>query len=131
MAGINRVTGATIDNYQHALQSVEVILSTRIGSRIMRRQFGGGVAEILGRAVTPPLFALFQQLVATAIDVWEPRFRVRQIAPLGSVEQIRAGEVGIRFEVDYRPRGHIGDFTVERVVSFGLNFRAGGLQVTP
>jgi uncharacterized protein len=130
MAGINRATGEIIDNYQHALQSVEVILSTRIGSRVMRRHFGGGVAEILGRAVTPPLFALFQQLVATAIDVWEPRFRVRQIAPLGTVEQIRTGQVGIRFEVDYRPRGHVGDFTVERVVSFGLNIRAGGLLVT-
>ncbi|WP_394689051.1 GPW/gp25 family protein [Hoeflea sp.] len=129
MAGIDRSTGRVMSNYDHALQSVEVILSTRIGSRAMRRQFGGGVAEILGRAVTPPLFALFQQLVATAIDIWEPRFRVRQIIPLGTAEQIRAGHVGMRFDVDYRPRGHLGDFTVERVLSFGLNFRAGGIQV--
>jgi len=129
MAGIDRRTGRVISNYDHALQSVEVILSTRIGSRVMRRQFGGGVAEILGRAVTPPLFALFQQLVGTAIDIWEPRFKVRRIVPGGSVDQIRAGAVGMRFEVDYRPRGHLGDFTVERVLSFGLNFRAGGLKV--
>jgi len=129
MAGIDRRTGKIISNYDHALQSVEVVLSTRIGSRVMRRQFGGGVAEILGRAVTPPLFALFQQLVGTAIDIWEPRFKVRRILPQGSVEQIRAGTVGMRFEVDYRPRGHLGDFTVERVLSFGLNFRAGGLRV--
>lgn len=129
MAGIDRRTGKVISNYDHALQSVEVILSTRIGSRVMRRQFGGGVAEILGCAVTPPLFALFQQLVGTAIDIWEPRFRVRKITPLGTVEQIRAGQVGMRFDVDYRPRGHLGEFTVERVLSFGLNFRAGGLRV--
>jgi phage baseplate assembly protein W len=129
VAGIDRRTGRIISNYESALQAVEVILSTRIASRVMRRQFGGGVAEILGRAVTPPLFALFQQLVATAIDTWEPRFRVRQITPLGTVEQIRAGQVGMRFDVDYRPRGHLGDFTVERVLSFGINFRAGGLRV--
>ncbi|WP_339760719.1 GPW/gp25 family protein [uncultured Hoeflea sp.] len=129
MAGIDRRTGKGLSNYDHALQSVEVILSTRIGSRVMRRQFGGGVAEILGRAVTPPLFALFQQLVATAIDTWEPRFQVRKITPLGTVEQIRAGQVGMRFDVDFRPRGHLGDFTVERVLTFGLNFRAGGLRV--
>jgi len=129
MAGIDRRTGKGLSNYDHALQSVEVILSTRIGSRVMRRQFGGGVAEILGRAVTPPLFALFQQLVATAIDTWEPRFQVRNITPLGTVEQIRAGQVGMRFDVDFRPRGHLGDFTVERVLTFGLNFRAGGLRV--
>ena len=130
MVGIDRRTGKVMSNYDHALQSVEVILSTRIATRVMRRHFGGGVAEILGRAVTPPLFALFQQLVATAIDIWEPRFRVRQVIPLGTDEQIRAGQVGIRFEVDYRPRGHLGDFSVERVLSFGLNFRAGGLLVT-
>ena len=129
MAGIDRRTGKVISNYDHALQSVEVILSTRLGSRVMRRQFGGGVAEILGRAVTPPLFSPFQQLVGTAIDIWEPRFKVRRITPQGSVEQIRAGTAGMRFEVDYRPLGHLGDFTVERVLSFGLNFRQGGLKV--
>lgn len=129
MAGIDHRTGQVVSSYDSALQAVEVILSTRIGSRVMRRHFGGGVAEILGRAVTPPLFALFQQLVATAIDIWEPRFRVRKITPLGTVEQIKAGQVGMRFDVDYRPRGHLGDFTVERVLSFGLNFRAGGLRV--
>ena len=129
MAGIDRRTGKIISNYDSALQAVEVILSTRIGTRIMRRQFGGGVAELLGRAVTPPLFALFLQLVATAIDTWEPRFRVRQVVPLGTVDEIRAGQVGVRFDVDYRPRGHLGDFTVERVLSFGLSFRAGGLRV--
>lgn len=129
MAGIDRHTGKVMPNYDHALQSVEVVLSTRIGTRVMRRQFCGGAAELLGRAVTPPLFTLFQQLVATAIDIWEPRFRVRQITPQGTVEQIRAGQVGVRFEVDYRPRAHLGDFTVERVLSFGLNFRAGGLRV--
>lgn len=129
MAGIDRHTGKVISTYESALQAVEVILSTRIGTRVMRRQFGGGVAEILGRAVTPPLFALFQQLVATAIEIWEPRFRVRKIIPLGTVEQIRAGQVGMRFEVDYRPRGHLGDFTVERVLSFSLDFRPGGLRV--
>jgi phage baseplate assembly protein W len=128
MAGIDRRTGKILNNFDHALQSVEVILSTRLGSRLMRRQFGGGVAELLGRAVTLPLFSLFQQLAATSIDIWEPRFKVRRITPQGTVEQIRAGSVGIRIDVDYRPRGHLGDFTVERVVSFDLYFRSGGVE---
>ena len=88
-------------------------------------------AELLGRLVTPALFAAFQQLIATAIDLWEPRFRVRKITPSGTVDEIRLGKVGFLFEVDYRPRGHLGDFTVERVVNFGLSFRAGGVEVNP
>lgn len=122
MAGIDRHTGKVIDNLVSAYQGVEVALSTRIGSRTMRREFGGGVVELLGRAVTPHLFAAWQQLVGTAIDLWEPRFRVRRPLVKGSVEQIRLGQVGLTIEADYRPRGHRGDFTVERVLSFDIYF---------
>ena len=131
MAGVDRHTGLVIDNFTSALQGIEVILSTRIGSRVMRREFGGGVAELLGRLVTPSLFAAFQQLIATAIDLWEPRFEVRRITPMGTADDIRLGKVGFRFEVDYRPKGHLGDFTVERVVGFSILFRSGKPVVTP
>lgn len=129
MTDLDRATFEPIDNFTSALQSVEVILSTRIGSRVMRREFGAGVVELLGRALTAPLLAAFQQLLATAIDMWEPRFRVRRITVTGSVDEIRAGTAGIGLEVDYRPRGHLGDFRVERVVNFAIGFRNGGIQV--
>lgn len=122
MAGIDRRTGKVIDNLASAFQGIEVILSTRIGSRVMRREFGGGIAELLGRLVTPALFAAWRQLVGTAIDLWEPRFRVRRVLPVASVEELRLGHVGLTIEVDYRPRGHLGDFTVERVLSFDIYF---------
>lgn len=122
MAGIDRQTGKVIDNLASAYQGVEVIVSTRIGSRIMRREFGGGAAELLGRLVTPALFAAWKQLISTAIDVWEPRFWVRRVLPTATVDELRTGKVGLIFEVDYRPRGHLGDFTVERVLSFGIFF---------
>lgn len=122
MAGIDRRTGKVIDNLASAYQGVEVIVSTRIGSRIMRREFGGGVAELLGRLVTPALFAAWKQLIATAIDIWEPRFRVRRVLLDGTVDELRLGKIGLTLEVDYRPRGHLGDFTVERVLSFGIFF---------
>lgn len=122
MAGIDRHTGKVIGNLASAYQGVEVIMSTRIGSRLMRREFGGGLAELLGRLVTPTLFAAWNQLIATAIDLWEPRFRVRRVLVSGTVDAIRLGRVGIRIEADYRPRGHLGDFTVERVISFDIYF---------
>jgi phage baseplate assembly protein W len=122
MTGIDRRTGAVTDNLSHAYQGVEVILSTRLGSRIMRREFGGGIVELLGRLVTPSLFAAFQQLLATAIDLWEPRFQVRRISANGSASELRLGHVGLTIEADYRPRGHLGDYTVERVVNFSVAF---------
>ncbi|MDF2369387.1 MAG: GPW/gp25 family protein [Rhizobiaceae bacterium] len=127
MSGIDRHTGKIIDNFASAVQGIEVILSTRIGSRVLRREFGGGIAELLGRLLTANLFAAFQQLIATAIDLWEPRFHVRRISATGSVDDIRLGKAGLVIEVDYRPLGHLGDFTVESVRSIAL--RGNGLQV--
>lgn len=130
MAGIDRRTGAVIDNLSSAYQGVEVVLTTRLASRVMRREFGAAVIELLGRNITPSLFATWMQLVATAIDLWEPRFAVRRIVPSGSVDEIRLGRAGLRIEADYRPRGHRGDFTVERVVDFSIGFGR-GISVRP
>lgn len=129
MVGVDNRSFRPIDNLGSAIQSVETILGTSIGSRLMRREFGGGVLELLGRPLTPSLFSAWMQVVATAIDLWEPRFRVRRFLWSGSVEEIRRGHAALRLEVDFRPRGHLGDFTVDRVLSVSLNFADGNLAV--
>jgi len=122
MADIDRNTGAVIDNYASALQSVEIIFTTRIGELVMRREFGAGLIELLGRLMVPSLFGAFRTVMASAIDLWEPRFRVRWIELNGSAEGIRLGQASFVIEVDWRPRGHLGDPTVEGVRTFGLTF---------
>lgn len=129
MNDLDHFTGEPIDNLSSACQCVELILSTRIGSMPMLREFGGGVVELLGRKMSAPLFALWKQLVGTAIDIWEPRFRVRRVTFDGSVEQLRRGGAGMVLEVDYRPRGHLGDMTVERVLSLSLVIRDNRLRI--
>ncbi len=68
-----------------------------------RAEIAARVAELLGRLVTPDLFAAWRQLIGTAIDLWEPRFRVRRVSLKGSVDQLRLGQVGLLIEADYRP----------------------------
>ncbi|WP_108459195.1 GPW/gp25 family protein [Devosia naphthalenivorans] len=129
MAGIDRRTGKVIDNLTSAYQGVEVTLTTRLSSRVMRRQFGGGVVELLGRSMVPRLFSAWQLLIATAIDLWEPRFATRRVTPTGSAEQLRLGQAGLVIEADFRPSAHLGDFTVERVVRFNISFGRVGISV--
>jgi phage baseplate assembly protein W len=129
MVGIDRRTGRVIGNLASAYQGVEVVLTTRIGERLMRREFGAGIAELLGRLMTPPLFVAFQTLIATAIDLWEPRFAVRRVLVTGTVDQVRTGRAGFKIEADYLPRGHLGDMRVERVVSFSLLIANGSVFV--
>jgi phage baseplate assembly protein W len=122
MTGIDRRTGVVIDDLSSALQASAFVLGTRVNSVVLLREFGGGVIELLGRAMVPSLFAAWQQLIATAIDIWEPRLAIRSVVPTGSADEIRMGRAGLLIEADFRPRGHLGDFTVERVVGFTLNF---------
>ncbi len=130
MAGLSRHTFQPVSNMESALQGVEVTLGTRLYSRVMRRQFGAGLIEILGKKLSPKRFAVFMQLIAVAIDRWEPRFKVRRLIPQGTPEQVRAGVVGLTIEADFRPKAHLSppDYTVERSVSFGLFFRDGKVQ---
>lgn len=122
MADFDRRTGALIGNFDSALQHVEVILTTRISSMVLLREFGGGAVELLGRALTRRLFLAWLQLVGTAIDLWEPRFAVRQFRVDGSPEALRRGHTHLDIEVDWRPRGHLGDLTVERTARIRLLF---------
>lgn len=128
MADIDWRTGEVIDNYASALQSVEIIFATRLASVVMLREFGAGTVELLGRKMTPALFAAFQVLLMTAIDLWEPRFRVRRIDVGGSVDEIRSGRAGFSIEIDWRPRAHLGDDRVEGVRTFGLTFLDGSVR---
>eukprot|EP00903_Cladosiphon_okamuranus_P001615 g1613.t1 len=110
------------DTETEALQSVEVILSTDIGSRVMRRSFGGGVAELLGRGLQPRLFAAVQQLIGTAIDLWEPRLHVRRVtfAVLPDLSTLPKPEV--IEEVDYEV------FFAELAADIKARFEAVGID---
>ena len=120
MSGVDRHTGRVTDNYASALQSVEVVFTTRIGERIMRRHFGAGLVELLGRAATPALFAAWKLLIVVGIDLWEPRFRVRAVRVSGTPTAIAQGTVGIEVLVDWRPRALAGDFLVAGTRTFTI-----------
>jgi hypothetical protein len=127
---MDRWTGRPIDNLESVYQSVEILLSTPIGSRVMVRQYGGGVAELLGRALTPPLFLAWRQLIGTAIDLWEKRLKVRRVSVTGSAEALRRGHAGLVIEADYRPRAYQGDMRVDRSLRLVAGLQSGQFRIT-
>ena len=129
MVDINRRTGEVISNEASVLQSVEIILTTRIGELVMLRQFGAGVAELLGRAVTPELFAAYRTLLMVAIDLWEPRLRVRGVFVAANAEEIALGHAEIKIRADYMPEGHKGNTQVAKTLVFGILFSGNELSV--
>lgn len=110
--GIDRATGKVKRDWDHVLQSVSTIWTTFVGSRIMRRSFGGAGLGLIGRRLIPQTIALARLLTVLSLERWEPRVRVRRIVVAATVDEARAGEITMQIEVDYMPNGHKGDTTV-------------------
>ena len=108
--GIDRETGDVLTDYDHVVQSVAVIFTTRFGERVMREWVGSPVSTLLGRLMNASEILTFFAAVQATVDTFEPRLKVRKIEPL-SVS--RLGAVGIRIVVEYRPRALSGDLTPE------------------
>ncbi|MFL9828926.1 GPW/gp25 family protein [Rhodoplanes sp. SY1] len=124
--GIDRRTGRILSGWDHVLQSLEVIFSTRFGSRVLRRWFGSDIPKLLGEKLVPSTVLRFWTAVAIAIDTWEPRYRITRIGIAASAEQARLGGLGFTIYGAYMPRGHLGDPTPEgeRTVAMTVNDRA-------
>jgi phage baseplate assembly protein W len=79
MIGINASNGKALSGVAHIKQSIRDILTTRIGTRIMRRDYGSRLPELvdnpMGELLKVELFAA----TAEALVKWEPRFRLDRV----------------------------------------------------
>ncbi|MCW2362443.1 MULTISPECIES: GPW/gp25 family protein [Sphingobium] len=79
MSGMERATGKRIDGAEHIAQSIRDILTTPISTRVMRRDYGSRLFEL----IDAPLNAVTRQLIAAAsagaIARWEPRVKLSRI----------------------------------------------------
>ena len=108
--GLNAATGMVLTGWEHVLQSLSDIFTTGFGERIIREWYGSFVPNLLGQLITPDEVTPFFVAITSAIEQWEPRFRVVQIVPL---KVTRDGQFHFIIEGEYRPRATYGDFTVE------------------
>lgn len=111
-AGIDRRTGQPLTGFDHVVQSVEVIVTTLIGMRVMRRTFGAALLRMLGENLSSETVMRATMAIAMALELWEPRFALKQVV-IGenSPEAMRQGRLRMSLIGEYRPRGHLGDTT--------------------
>src|SRR5438105_482098 len=60
-------------------QSIEIILDTEPGERIMRPAFGCGLRRYLMKPNTTATRSLIQREVGIALRAWEPRIEVKSV----------------------------------------------------
>lgn len=103
MNGTDANTGKRLAGLDHLRQSIRDILTTPIGSRVMRRDYGSRLYRLvdapLNRATILDLYAATAEALAT----WEPRIEVQEVR----AAEADAGKVTISLRGIYRPTGQI------------------------
>ena len=81
-------------------ESIRVILSTPIGERRMRPDFGCSVHDLTFETNDPTTHGLIQQAVIEALNLWEPRISVAEVNV--STDQDEPARVLVEIEYDLR-----------------------------
>ena len=118
MNGMHRATGKPLDGTAHLAQSVADILTTPIGSRVMRRDYGSLLPELVDAPANPSTRLALFAATAVALSRWEPRIRIRKVAfeRGGSPGEFTLQLDGTR--TDLPPAGGLASLTIP------LNFSA-------
>ena len=107
MSDLDHTTGGVVDGWDHVVQSVTTILSTRLNSRIFRREFGSEVPALVDAPMNESSIMALYVAVAEALERWEPRFELTDVAVAGD----KSGAVTMTLIGNYRPNAHKGDLT--------------------
>lgn len=80
-------------------ESIQIILLTGQGERLMRPAFGAGLEAFLFRPNTVATHRLIEERVQQALARWEPRIRVGQVAVAADPADPEAAVVELRYRL--------------------------------
>ena len=101
MNGMNNVTGISLSGVAHLRQSIADILTTPIGSRVMRRDYGSRLFQRIDSPITGELIAEIYSDVVEALFNYEPRFSVTDV----TVVSVNGGHIILDLTGIYIPTG--------------------------
>jgi len=105
MSGMNRQTGAAWADEAHIAQSIADILTTPLTTRVMRRDYGSRLFELVDAPLTPATRLLWIAATAGAIRRWEPRIALERVSlALSATGQIILTLIGRRTDLPLNNR---------------------------
>ncbi len=109
MAGMSATTGRTLRGYDHLRQSVRDILTTRIGTRVMRRDYGSRLPDLVDAPLNAEGRLDLYVATAEALARWEPRLDLDRVTSSADVD----GRVELTIVARYLPEGR--EITLEGI----------------
>lgn len=90
MLGTSTIDVTPLDGWDHVVQSVRDILTTPIGSRVLRRDYGSTIPGLLDRPMNADTTLDFVIGTAEALARWEPRVRLERVVLVEAAPDGRA-----------------------------------------
>ena len=100
---MHRATGRAIDLPEHIAQSVADIVTTPLGSRVMRRDYGCLLPLLLDQPDNPATQIRITAAVAGALLRWEPRVRLMRLGLARDAERPGHAELQLRGQIVVEP----------------------------
>ncbi|AYG44319.1 GPW/gp25 family protein [Pseudomonas sp. DCB_CB] len=97
MIGVDRRTGQPLSGLDHLKQSIEDILTTPLGSRRMRPEYGSNLRRFVDLPVNEGWKSAVQAEVARALGRWEPRVQLERV----KVVSVLDGQIGLELTGQY------------------------------
>lgn len=101
MTGMDATTGRQLSGFDHLRQSVRDILTTPIGSRVMRREYGSRLPELVDSPLNAEGRLDLYVATAEALDKWEPRLALERVTSRAGAD----GRVELTIFARYLPDG--------------------------
>lgn len=101
MNGTNASTGKWLTGVDHLRQSITKILTTPLGSRVMRRDFGSNLPNLVDAPMNAQTLTQLYAATAEALQNWEPRIQVSQVVATSAA----VGQIEISLTGTYLPNG--------------------------
>lgn len=94
--GINRQNGQAIESLEHLRQSLHDLLTTAVGSRVMRRDYGSVLPFLIDQPLNPRTLMQMRAAVVHCLTKWERRVTPLSIFIKGSLL------TGVDVTIEYR-----------------------------
>ena len=97
MIGVDRRNGQPLSGIAHLRQSIEDILTTPLGSRRMRPDYGSKLRRFVDLPVNEGWKSAVQAEVARALGRWEPRLKLERVR----VTAVVGGQITLQLTGQY------------------------------
>lgn len=112
---ISRRTGSNISEVEHIYQSINMILTTPIGSRVMRRDFGSNIYKLVDRGISPSVITAIYAEIHQSLSTWEPRIRVISTTITNDTDDTKQGILNISVEFEFQNQAYTAEVLLSPV----------------